>query len=99
MWAVETHWLLIPIIFLFGNALMLAYSSISGRWADWVFLWMLEPLIIGAAIYTPIVLKKKRALLSSVTRGGGALLSLLSILLAGATCALTLAAAALRSLP
>jgi serine/threonine protein kinase len=99
MWAVETPWLLIPIFILLGNALLLAYSAISGRWADWVFLWMLEPLIIGAAIYTPIVLKKKRAQLSSVTRGGGALLSLLSILLAGATCALTLAAAALRSLP
>jgi hypothetical protein len=99
MWAVETHWLLIPIGILLGNTLLIAYSSISARWGDWIFLWMLEPLIIGAAIYFPIRLRKYPSQLRFVSRAGGALAGLLSVILAAATWGLALASALLRSKP
>jgi tRNA A-37 threonylcarbamoyl transferase component Bud32 len=99
MWAVETHWLLIPIGILLGNTLLLAYSSISARWGDWIFLWMLEPLIIGAAIYFPIRLRKYPSQIKFISRAGGVMVGLLSVFLAGATCILALASALLRSKP
>jgi hypothetical protein len=97
MWSVETHWMLVPVLILFGNALLLAYSSISGRWGDWVFLWMLEPLIIAVAIGLPISLgQRNRAQLRLIGRASGMLFSLLSLLLASFTCLLSMVAGLLR---
>ncbi len=110
MWSVETHWLLIPIGIIFGNAVLLAYSTLSGRWGDWAFLWMLEPLIIGLAVIIPIRYSMKKEITpnnlksidlltglsgakpQSVARVGGALWGLICILLACATCLISLAA-------
>ncbi|MCX6067188.1 MAG: protein kinase [Chloroflexi bacterium] len=96
MWSVQKHWLLIPIIIVFGNAAILAYCAITGRWGDWAFLWLLDVLIIGAAIVLPIRLKQAHVDTRAVARTGGALFAALSVLLAAITCILSLLAALSR---
>jgi len=89
MWAVETHWLLIPILIIMGNALLLAYTALSGRWNDWIFLWMLEALIIGAAIAIPIRIQRLPNL-KFLTRSLSALILLICVILTGLICLLAL---------
>jgi len=96
MWAVEKHWMLTPIIIFFGNAMLLSYCAITGRWSDWVFLWMFEPLIIGAAVYLPLQIAKRVSDPSAWARAGGAATALLSLLLASSTCGLALIVALFR---
>lgn len=96
-WGTQTPWMLIPSIIVFGNAALLAYSAITGRWDDWFFLWMFEPLIIGFAIYLPTKLSERPAAESkSWGRIGGFTLGILAILLACMTSSLSLLASILR---
>lgn len=88
MWSVQKHWILVPVIILFGNALILAYCAISGRWSDWVFLWMLEPLIIGAAVYLPLQLTRKTTDPQLWARVSGLAIVISSLMLATFTCGL-----------
>lgn len=62
-WSLRNAWLLTPSTILGGNALIMAYCSLTGRWGDWFFLWMLEPLIVAGAIILPhsIMKSKNRA--------------------------------------
>jgi hypothetical protein len=39
-------WLLIPIGMLLGNGLLLSYTSLTGRWAQWRVLWPLEMWLV-----------------------------------------------------
>ena len=96
MWAVQKHWMLVPIIILFGNAMILSYCAISGRWSDWIFLWMFEPLIVGAAVYIPLQLARKASDSSFWARAGGAITVALSLLLASSTCGLAVIVALFR---
>jgi hypothetical protein len=90
MWAVQKHWMLVPIIILMGNALILAYCSITGRWIDWVFLWMLEPLIVGAAIIIPMRITRRASDPGLWARTIGAATVITCVLLASSTCGLAL---------
>jgi hypothetical protein len=96
MWAVQKHWILVPIIILFGNAMILSYCSITGRWSDWIFLWMFEPLIVGAAVYVPLQLAKKAPDTGLWARAGGAVTVAMSLVLASSTCGLALIVALFR---
>jgi serine/threonine protein kinase len=90
-WGAQSPWLLVPGIIVFGHGLLLAYSSLSGRWDDWSFLWMFTPLIIGVAIYLPTRLHERpRSEIPNWGRLGGMALGLLSMLMAGFTCALSI---------
>jgi serine/threonine protein kinase len=88
MWSVQKHWMLVPVLILFGNALILAYCAITGRWSDWVFLWMLEPLIVGVAVYIPLQLTRRTADPKLWARVSGAALVITSLLLTTFTCGL-----------
>jgi hypothetical protein len=46
MTAVRNLWLLIPAGLLLGEAFLMSYYSISGRWDDWAFLWPLQVIIV-----------------------------------------------------
>jgi serine/threonine protein kinase len=93
MWAVETHWLLIPILILFGNGLVLGYTSLSGRWGDWLtFLWLLEILMLGTAISFPIYLKRSSTRLKLLAHTWGGSIALLAVLFASLTGLLALLA-------
>jgi hypothetical protein len=86
-WGTQTPWLLTPGIIVLSNAALLAYAAITGRWGDWVFLWMFEPLVVGLAIYLPKKLTE-RSLSESQAWGrvGGMALAALAILTACITC-------------
>ena len=85
-WALHKPWLLNPAIIIFGNAVILSYCSLTGRWQDWVFLWMFEPLILAAAVLLPMSLKKNTERGPYLTRAGSLLLTVLAVLLAVGTC-------------
>jgi serine/threonine-protein kinase len=85
-WALKKPWLLTPAIILFGNAVILSYSALTGRWQDWIFLWMFEPLTVAAAILIPINLKKNTERGAYWTGAGSLLLTALAVLLAVSTC-------------
>ncbi|MDX9992615.1 MAG: protein kinase [Anaerolineales bacterium] len=90
-WGTQSPWLLVPALTVFGHGLLLAYSSLSGRWDDWSFLWMLVPLIIGIAIYLPNKLNERpREEIPNWGRIGGLALGGLSMLMAGITCLLSI---------
>jgi serine/threonine protein kinase len=90
-WGTQSPWLLIPGIIVFGHGLLLAYSSLTGRWGDWSFLWMLIPLIVGVAIYLPTRLNERpRSEIPTWGRLGGMVLGVLAMLMAGFTCSLSI---------
>jgi hypothetical protein len=45
---------MIPSGIFLGNAFILAYCALTGRWGDWSFLWMLELLIIFVSVFIPV---------------------------------------------
>jgi len=85
-WALGKRWLLNPAIILFGNAFVLSYTALTGRWQDWAFLWMLEPIIIAAAILIPINLKRGTHNSLYWTRTLSFSLTILAVLLTVSTC-------------
>jgi len=85
-WAINKPWLLTPAIIIFGNAVILSYCALTGRWQDWVFLWMFEPMIVAVAILLPISLKKNTERSVYWTRAGSLLLTVVAVLLAVSTC-------------
>jgi len=90
-WGTQSPWLLVPGIIVFGHGLLLAYSSLSGRWDDWSFLWMFSPLIVGVAIYLPARLHERpRSEIPVWGRFGGMALGILAMLMAGFTCSLSI---------
>jgi serine/threonine protein kinase len=52
-WSLRNPWLLTPGTLIAGNAFLMMYCSITGRWGDWFFLWMLEPFIVAGAVLLP----------------------------------------------
>ncbi len=83
-WGAQTAWMLTPGILLLGNGILFAYTALTGRWGDWAFLWMLEPLLVGLAIYLPPKFKTRPQAWGRVS---GMVLATLSLVLAGFTCA------------
>ncbi len=82
MTGLETHWLLIPILLIFDNTCLLAYTSLSGRWTDWSFLWLLSAILTGAAISIPILYRRVLKNRMRLVKQFGAALGLVSVLLA-----------------
>jgi serine/threonine protein kinase len=95
-WALSKPWLLNPAIILFGNAPLLAYSALTGRWGDWGFLWMFEPLIIAAAILLPLALQKRAEGGAYLTKASNLYLTLITMILSIGTCGLAFIASLFR---
>lgn len=90
-WSVQNVWMLVPGLIVFGNACLLAYTSITGRWGDWLFLWMFELAIIAIAIYVPTQLSKMEWKdMQDWGRVGNALGAILAIFFGGLTCWLSI---------
>ncbi len=43
-------WLLIPAGIVLGNGYLMSFYAITGAWHLWMFLWPLEPLLVGGVI-------------------------------------------------
>jgi len=94
-WSLRNPWLLTPAVILAGNAFILAYCAITGRWGDWLFLWMLEPFIVAAAVILPRALHKGGD--PAHTALANMSFAALTVLLACLTCSLSLAALLIRT--
>ena len=70
-------WLAVPAIVLGVNGGIFLFNMLAGQWHLWKVLWILEPLSLGLALLFVGVVKH-----SSVTFGFGAVLSVISALLA-----------------
>jgi serine/threonine protein kinase len=53
-WGTQKWGLMIPSGIVFGNALLLTYCALTGRWGDWAFLWMVELLFIWLSVFIPV---------------------------------------------
>ncbi len=47
-------WLLIPGGLLLGEAVLLSYYALSGRWGDWLFLWPLQVFLVFGVLWVTI---------------------------------------------
>ncbi len=45
------RWLAVPGTIFLANGLIFLYTSLSGHWGAWSYLWTLEPLAVGAGLY------------------------------------------------
>jgi hypothetical protein len=68
MYGTAAIWLLLPAWILIGNGLVFAYCSLTDNWQHWIFLWPMEPFVIGSAIWTTIWLAKRRDLARRISR-------------------------------
>jgi serine/threonine protein kinase len=84
-WGAKSHWLMLPAGIIYGNAFILAYCALTGRWDDWVFLWMFEPFIIGLAIVIPVKVSRIEGASSIWARAAGFLSCILSIAISSIT--------------
>lgn len=57
-WGTQKWGLMIPSGIVFGNALILAYCALTGRWGDWAFLWMAELFFIWLSIFIPVQISR-----------------------------------------
>ncbi len=57
-WGTQKWGVMIPSGIVFGNALLLAYCTLTGRWGDWAFLWMAEVLFIWLSIFIPVQISR-----------------------------------------
>ncbi|MBN2119330.1 MAG: serine/threonine protein kinase [Anaerolineales bacterium] len=57
-WATQQWGVMIPSGIVFGNALLFTYSTLTGRWEDWVFLWVVELVFIWLAIFIPVQISR-----------------------------------------
>jgi serine/threonine protein kinase len=78
MAARATPWFLIPIGILLGNALLLAFSTVTGFWTAWIYTWPAEPFLIASSIILPIALARQGISGRWVSQKLGLILSFLS---------------------
>jgi serine/threonine protein kinase len=53
-WGTQKWGVMIPSSIVFGNALIFAYCALTGRWEDWIFLWVVELLVIWLSVFIPV---------------------------------------------
>ena len=86
LWATSATGMFIPGIIILGNGILLSYTSLTGRWQDWAFLSLLEPIIIFIGIYIHIYLTNHPELAPRWNRIGGIALAFGSIALSAWVC-------------
>jgi tRNA A-37 threonylcarbamoyl transferase component Bud32 len=79
MYVAGSIWMLIPIGLALGTGGLLAYSSLTGNWEAWNYLWIFEVWIAVISLVTPIFLARGRGLARVLSRILAILLSLVAI--------------------
>jgi serine/threonine protein kinase len=59
MYATSSIWFLLPIITVFGTGLLMAYSSLTGHWTHWNFLWLFQVWFVAMAVAIPLYLSRE----------------------------------------
>ena len=71
-------WLLIPSGILLGSGIIFAYSSLTGNWEHWVWLWGIELLLIVGTVWLAIWLERSSDKGRRLSRSLGWLLGLIA---------------------
>ncbi len=79
MYVAGSIWMLIPVGLALGTGALLAYSSLTGNWEAWNYLWIFEVWIAVISLVTPIFLARGRGLARVLSRILAILLSLVAI--------------------
>jgi hypothetical protein len=79
MYVAGSIWMLIPAGLALGTGVLLAYSSLTGNWEAWNYLWIFEVWIALISLVTPIFLARGRVLTRVLSRILAILLSLVAI--------------------
>lgn len=58
MGSLEAIWMLAPVSVLAGNGVIFLYCTLTGRWRQWIFLWVFDLWLIAAATWLTVWLKR-----------------------------------------
>jgi serine/threonine protein kinase len=61
-------WMGIPIGIILGNAFIMGYYVLTGKWEQWAFLWPVEPFLAGAVVYGTIWLARRKDIVHTWSR-------------------------------
>jgi tRNA A-37 threonylcarbamoyl transferase component Bud32 len=81
MWATSSIWMLIPTGIISGTGVLLAYSSLTGNWRQWVFLWFFQLWIVAGSVAMPIWLAKRKDKARQLSRLVALLIGISSVML------------------
>jgi len=81
MWATSSIWMLIPTGIISGTGVLLAYSSLTGNWRQWVFLWFFQLWIVVGSVAMPIWLAKRKDKARQLSRLVALLIGISSVML------------------
>jgi serine/threonine-protein kinase len=81
MWATSSIWMLIPIGIISGTGILLTYSSLTGNWRHWIFLWAFEVCVIVGSIWASVSLARSKDRARKVSRPLAALIGIFSVAL------------------
>jgi serine/threonine-protein kinase len=60
MWATSSIWMLIPTGIIYGTGILLTYSSLTGNWRHWIFLWAFQVCVIVGSIWVSVSLARPK---------------------------------------
>lgn len=80
-WGAQVSGIMIASGIVFGNGLIFTYCTLTGRWEDWVFLWMFELLFIFISIITGAYAAERQEIDGLWARSLGMIMSITCILL------------------
>ena len=80
MASTASPWLVIPAGILLSNGLLFTYFALTSRWNQWLYLWPLEPILVGASIVAPFFLTRLGLRGSWLARRVGILMVALAVI-------------------
>jgi hypothetical protein len=81
MWVTSSIWMLIPTGILFGTGILLTYSSLTGNWRHWIFLWAFQVCFIIGSIWVSVSLARPEDRARKLSRLIAGLLGISSVAL------------------
>jgi hypothetical protein len=93
MYAMSSIWLLIPACIVLGNGLILSYCQVTGNWRHWAYLWLLELLLIGGAVWSTIWMARQKDQARRLSRPLGCALGVAAVIWSAIVAVLALVAA------
>jgi len=79
MYVSSSIWMLFPVGLALGTGMLMAYSSVTGNWQHWDFLWIFEVWVVVSSFVVPVFLARRKSLARALSRLLAVLLSLVSI--------------------
>lgn len=97
MAASDAIWLLAPVSLLAGNGMIFFYCTVTHNWHHWVFLWIVEIVLIGGAVWLTARMARRKERALELSRAFGRALGLIFPLLSVAILGLSFVITAVSS--